>query len=135
MSTEEHSPKTILVAEDEAAILMLLRDLLEHAGYSVITAVDGEEALRKLGERRVDLAIADLAMSGMNGLQLLDKIRERNPDVVALLATSYTEDEIRCKIKQDIPEYVELLHKLDYPPKMLLQKVKKLLFPVSAATK
>lgn len=67
---------TVLVVDDEVAITILLREWLEPAGYEVITALDGMSAWQVFFARRPNLAIVDIMMPGMSGLELCRRIRE-----------------------------------------------------------
>ncbi|MCZ7567966.1 MAG: response regulator [Ardenticatenaceae bacterium] len=79
----------ILVADDDEAIRELLRDLLESEGYEVDTAVDGSEALRKLGQQTPALVVLDLMMPGMDGLAFIQKLQERRlRSAVSIIALS-----------------------------------------------
>lgn len=66
---------SILIAEDEPALLELLRDVLEEAGYEVAAARDGVEALEQLERRPFDLLLTDIRMPRVDGLELLARIR------------------------------------------------------------
>mgnify|MGYP000860501853 FL=1 len=81
----------ILVAEDEIDIRNLIKITLEDEGYSVITACDGIEALKKLKETPVDLAILDIMMPRLDGFNLLRKIRE-NSTIPVIFLTARTDD-------------------------------------------
>jgi DNA-binding response OmpR family regulator len=65
----------VLVADDDPDILSLVTLRLEKAGYCVMTASDGEEALQRVRERRPDLAIVDVRMPKMDGLEVIRRIR------------------------------------------------------------
>lgn len=67
-------PKTIITVDDSASIRQMVSFTLRTAGYEVIEAADGEQALERLSVP-VDLVITDLHMPGMNGIELLKKIR------------------------------------------------------------
>lgn len=67
--------KAVLVAEDSITARMLLKNILESAGYRVATAVDGMDALTQLRARRFDLVVSDVDMPMMNGFDLTAKIR------------------------------------------------------------
>ena len=60
----------ILVVDDELAILLMLEELLTDAGYAVLTARDGREALARLGEVRPDLIVCDVMLPRLDGRQL-----------------------------------------------------------------
>ncbi|MGZ8869179.1 MAG: sigma-54-dependent transcriptional regulator [Thermoanaerobaculia bacterium] len=79
---------TILIADDDAPFRAVLRDILEPKGHRVIEAVDGRDALERLGRMRVDLVIADQQMPRMTGIELLRAIREMAgpPPVIMLTA-------------------------------------------------
>lgn len=68
----------ILVVEDDPPILHLLRHILERAGFEVILAEDGSQALARLTETRPDLILCDMVMPGLDGYETLSAIR-RNP--------------------------------------------------------
>jgi DNA-binding response OmpR family regulator len=74
MSTDADK-RTILIAEDEPDIRDLVSFRLERAGYDVILAEDGQEALEMAIEHRPDLAILDVMMPRMDGLELTRRIR------------------------------------------------------------
>ena len=69
------SKKTILLVDDEPAILKVLAIKLKISGYEVVLASSGEEALGLLTAARPDLALLDVILPGMDGLELLRKVR------------------------------------------------------------
>ena len=74
----------ILIVDDDEAIVRLLQRLLEQSGYSVLTAQDGEEAV-KLLYPGISLVIADINMPHMGGLELLKVLRAQEPNIPFLL--------------------------------------------------
>lgn len=68
-------PKSILVAEDSITSRLLLRGLLESAGYRVVVAVDGEDAFAKLREDNFDLLVSDVEMPRLSGFDLAARVR------------------------------------------------------------
>jgi len=78
----------ILVADDEESMRWVLSKALRKKGYSVDLAADGNQALRQVREQSYDLAIFDIKMPGMNGLDLLDKARELRPDLLVVVMTA-----------------------------------------------
>lgn len=83
--------KTILIAEDDADIRAVLRLYLESEGFGVLEAPDGEKALALALERSPDAAILDVMMPGMDGFELVRRIRER-ADCPILFLTAKTEE-------------------------------------------
>ncbi|MCK5416753.1 response regulator [Candidatus Parcubacteria bacterium] len=68
--------KTILIAEDEAAMLKALSQKIENRGFKVSRASDGEEALSLIAENKFDLVMLDILMPKLDGLTVMKKIRE-----------------------------------------------------------
>jgi two-component system response regulator PilR (NtrC family) len=79
----------ILVVDDERAIRDLLSDAISDAGYEVLCASNGEEALSLVGQENIHIAICDIKMPGMNGIDLLRKIRDVSPETIVLMITAY----------------------------------------------
>src|SRR5690349_13203108 len=71
----ERPPISVLIVEDEPEILIMLRDVLEEAGFVVQTASDGNTALALLARVRVALVLTDLMMPGVTGVQLAHQVR------------------------------------------------------------
>jgi DNA-binding response OmpR family regulator len=82
----------VLVADDDADILSLVRLRLERSGYSVVSARNGAEALELARERRPDLAILDVAMPELTGLEVTQRLREEHLDVPVILLTARARD-------------------------------------------
>ena len=98
---EVHVPQgreTILVAEDEPMVRQLAAGLLDHLGYNVIEAADGQEALDIWNRRRseIDLVFTDIIMPRLNGPGLAERIRTACPNARLLFASGYTPDMIAC---------------------------------------
>jgi len=82
-------PVKILIVDDEVNLLQSLSDVLKRKGYSVATAQNGLEALGKLKERYFNIAIVDLKMPKMGGMELLEMIKERYPQTLVVILTGY----------------------------------------------
>jgi len=94
---QQTGQRSILVTEDSITSRMLLKNILEGAGYLVETAVDGVDALTKLKQKMVDLVVSDVDMPRMNGFVLTEKIRS-DPvfvDLPVILVTSLDSREDR----------------------------------------
>ena len=79
----------ILVVDDEQVLRDLANEVLSEEGYSVSLASSGQEALEQMKHKSFDLVIADLKMPGMDGMELLKRIKENDKDVQVILLTSY----------------------------------------------
>jgi DNA-binding NtrC family response regulator len=79
----------VLIIDDEAAIRESLETLLELEGYTVEMASDGHRGLAMLDQTSYDLVLLDLALPGMNGIELIPRIHERQPQVPVIMITAY----------------------------------------------
>ncbi|MBL0730173.1 response regulator [Rhizobacter sp. J219] len=86
--------KKILLVDDSKTELHFLSELLTKRGYSVRTAEDGEDAMRRLGEDKPDLILMDVVMPGQNGFQLTRAITRdpRFTDVPVIMCTSKNQE-------------------------------------------
>ena len=86
--------ETVLVAEDDAGVRSLARQILEGAGYTVIEATSGDEAIARFSENRdrIALVVLDVVMPNKNGKEAYDAIRKQAPAVRALFTSGYTGD-------------------------------------------
>src|SRR5512137_1594018 len=78
----------ILVADDEESMRWVLSKALKRKGFSVDLAIDGRQALSMIQENSYDLAILDIKMPGISGLDLLDKVRELKNDLLVVIMTA-----------------------------------------------
>jgi len=88
-SSRDDSAGSVLIIDDEAAIRESLQALLELEGYRAETAEDGEEGLARMAEQPFDLVLLDLALPGRNGLEILQDIRDRDPQLAVIMITAY----------------------------------------------
>jgi CheY-like chemotaxis protein len=82
----------ILVVDDEAMVRDAIKRLLEHGGHVVVAADSGPAALSILEHRKFDVIITDFSMPGMQGDQLVSRIREQWPDQRIIMATAFVEE-------------------------------------------
>jgi two-component system nitrogen regulation response regulator GlnG len=82
------SINNILVADDEESMRWVLSKALKKKGFNVDLARDGEEALRHIKQHSYDLAILDIKMPGLSGLELLDRVRELKSDLLVVIMTA-----------------------------------------------
>jgi len=79
----------ILVVDDDKRIQLLYRAELEEEGYEVFVADSGEDALRQFDEVKPDLVTLDILMPDMDGIQVLRKMKEKNPQLPIIMSTAY----------------------------------------------
>ncbi len=89
--------RCILIAEDDTAIRLALADTLTGAGYAVLQAADGKEALGLLLTRPVDLALLDVNMPGVNGFKLLKIMSKECPGIPSIILTAHGEESERVR--------------------------------------
>ncbi len=84
----ETSGCTILVVDDENEALVLMKELFEQNGYRTLTANDGEIALQMVEDEQPDIIVSDIVMPNMDGMTLLKKVKETNPDIAVIMVTA-----------------------------------------------
>ncbi|MGQ9925519.1 MAG: response regulator transcription factor [Chloroflexaceae bacterium] len=82
-------PAQVLVVDDEQNIRLTLSALLSRAGYVVTTAATGEEAVALFDRQSFDLMLVDLQMPGINGIQVVEALRQRNLDTMVIVLTGH----------------------------------------------
>jgi signal transduction histidine kinase/DNA-binding response OmpR family regulator len=115
--------ETVLIAEDDASLRKLFRSILQRAGYTVIEAVDGEDAVRKFmkNKDRINLLLFDIIMPKMNGKEAYDAIRQIEPNIKAIFASGYAPGIIRQKAVGE--EELPIIFK-PMSPRELLKKMR-----------
>ena len=98
--------QAIMVVEDEPSIALVLKAYLEHAGYRVIIAADGEEALQKFSETKPLLVLLDLMLPGRDGLAVLDEIRKLSSCPVIMVTARGTIEDRLHGFKQGADDYI-----------------------------
>ncbi|MBS1239032.1 MAG: two component system response regulator, sigma54-specific [Deltaproteobacteria bacterium] len=81
--------ETILIVDDEKNYLLVLSAVLEEEGYEVLTALSGLEALETQKSSDVDLVLTDMKMPGMDGIELLERIKAYDPDLPVIMMTAH----------------------------------------------
>jgi YesN/AraC family two-component response regulator len=80
---------TVLVVDDDQLVLELLQEYLKDEEYQVLTAGSGEEGISKIHSVRVDIALVDYKMPGMDGLETIEQMTESDPETVTILMTGF----------------------------------------------
>ncbi|HNV68914.1 MAG TPA: LytS/YhcK type 5TM receptor domain-containing protein [Candidatus Ozemobacteraceae bacterium] len=103
------SPRpTILFADDEESLRDIAQVTLQRLGYQVLLARTGQEAidLYKTHRQEVRVTILDLSMPGMDGIQTLDELRHLDPNALVIIASGYSEEDIRDRFVSQAPSAV-----------------------------
>jgi DNA-binding response OmpR family regulator len=119
-------PKKILVTEDSPTMLAMMKDIVEGAGYSVVTAVDGQEALDKAKKERPDLVILDLMLPKVDGYKVCAMLKFdknfHNTPVIILTARAGEADK---KMGEEVCANAYITKPVE--PNTLIAKIKELI--------
>lgn len=126
VTTPAGGTETILVAEDDEMVRMLTKTILETAGYRVIEAVNGRNAVQQFMDHRdeIDLLLLDMIMPRMNGKDAYNEIRAVKPRVRAIFTSGYTAD--MAYLSEVLSDGIECITK-PVRPSDLLKKVREIL--------
>lgn len=109
-----HNDSNILIVDDEPGMREFLEIMLQKDGYSVDTAADGSEAIDKIEESLFDLAIVDIQMPVLNGIEVLKKFNEKSPDTTVIMITAYASHETAIEaMKLGAYDYITKPFKID----------------------
>jgi DNA-binding NtrC family response regulator len=98
----------ILVIDDEKSIRSTLKDILEHEGFSIELASNGQEALEKFSKSQFDAVLCDIKMPGMDGIEVLEKIQDIANDVPVIMISGHgTIDTAVEAIKKGAFDFIE----------------------------
>ncbi len=104
MKTDQYK---ILIVDDERDICKALEFLLSREGYKVITSYSGQDALRKIETEEFDLIITDLKMEGIDGMQVLERSLNINPNLIAIIMTAFASVESAVEaMKKGASDYI-----------------------------
>ncbi|MBI3085635.1 MAG: response regulator [candidate division NC10 bacterium] len=114
----------VLVVDDEPDAVELLQEFLTAKGYDVLTASDGEEALRQVKEHRPHLILLDVRMPKLNGMEVLKRVREIDHEVGVIMVTAVNEEETgREALKLGAFDYITKPLDLQYLERSLWYKI------------
>jgi DNA-binding response OmpR family regulator len=116
----------VLIVDDDPMMAKTLSDILRFKGYATRTARSGQEALEQCSRCAFDCVISDVKMPGMNGVDLCRRLKRSTPEMVVVLMTAYSEDELVHKGRTEgaadvltkpirIDEMLAFLHTLEEP--------------------
>src|SRR5262245_27957631 len=115
--------QTILVVDDEPKIATLARDYLEHAGFAVVTAGDGQAALTTVRQRRPDLVVLDLGLPGLDGLEVTRELRRDSAIPIVMLTARDDELDKLLGLELGADDYLTK----PFSPRELVARVKAVL--------
>jgi len=98
--------KRVLVIEDEPETVFLLKHILRSAGYNVLGAYSGKEALKKFSEVKPNLVLLDLMMSGMDGWETYQYLRQMSDVPVMIISAIANKDEIVRALRSGVDDYL-----------------------------
>ncbi len=116
--------ETILVVDDEPALLKFLSELLSEKGYNVLCAERADQALKIMEKESIDLMISDVIMPEMDGYQLASITQEKHPNIKIQMVSGFTDDS-QLAIK-DKSLHENLLHK-PYQAQLVFKRIRSLL--------
>jgi len=104
----QEGKQTILLVDDEEDIRDVLRIALSNSGYDVLTAKDGDEALRIFSETRPPIVLTDIKMPGMiDGIELLQRIKRENPDTEVVMITGHGDMDLAIQsLKNEATDFI-----------------------------
>src|SRR5213082_195553 len=116
--------KSILVVDDEKPQRDILQEILTSAGYDVTSAASGEAAMKFARERSFDLALSDLKMTGMDGIELLQQLLALDSSIIVILLTAHgTIDSAKDALRRGAFDYLQK----PFDRERLLQTIKRAL--------
>jgi two-component system OmpR family response regulator len=99
--------KRILVADDEASVVKVLKDRFTHWGYEVETASDGEQTLKKVASFKPHLILLDVRMPKINGIEVAARTKKKYPHIgILVLTASQSEDTVKVCLKKGADGYM-----------------------------
>jgi DNA-binding NtrC family response regulator len=107
MKTADDARTSILVVDDEAVVRESLGDWFREDGYDVEVAESGSQALQKAAEKQYDIALLDIKMPSMDGLELQARLREACPELATVMMTAYASVETAVRaLKEGADDYI-----------------------------
>jgi CheY-like chemotaxis protein len=122
--------RKVLVVDDDPVVCKSFDRILSGKGYAVITAENGEEALRKLNEEKYDVVYTDIRMPGMNGLEVAEQLKAKQPWTPVVIITGYGTEAAEARAKA--AGVSSFLHK-PLSPEMIEDSARDALAPAAVA--
>ncbi len=97
MDIEEQKVAKILIVDDEEGLRQSLAEILELEGLQVTQALNGYDAVEKVKEKQYDVALIDIKMPGINGIETLNRVISLQPEIKAIMMTGHPVGDIQEK--------------------------------------
>jgi len=118
----------LLLVDDEKGITDSLESFFQNRGFTVYTADGGEKALEIVKKDKPDIVFLDIRMRGMNGLEVLERIKKIDSKIKVIMLTIHEEKEIMDKAKAlGADEYITKPFRVDYLEEVVVKKVQELM--------
>lgn len=107
---------TVLIAEDEERMVQLLKKVLPQAGYQILAATDGEQAIDLYQHHKddIDIVLVDLGLPKASGSEVIRVLKEQNPLVTIIVATGYLEPELKSDLlRAGVKDYVQKPYRIN----------------------
>ena len=125
----------LLIVDDEKEICEFLKEFFEERSYRVVTANSGQDALEKVRSEKPSLILLDMKMPGMDGLEVLKRIKKTSPEVKVIMVTAVgTQDKINEALHLGADNYITKPLSLDYLEDDVKKKVAQVLMGESTRT-
>lgn len=103
------NPAVILLVEDESIVREVTREVLKHAGYTVLDSSGATEALHLACQHpgRIDVLLTDVVMPGMNGADLACRLQSMQPDLITIFMSGYAQNEVAQTISRTAAIHIQ----------------------------
>ena len=123
-TAREPAAPTVLVCEDDRQLLMLIDFMLGDAGYDVVLASNGEEALQLAADvGAIDVLVTDLGMPSLSGPDLIEQLQAKNPGLPVIVISGYPPGGIPGKVKPNADAFLQK----PFDPTVLVDTIERLL--------
>ena len=118
--------KTIIIIDDDKFILNVFSRILQKQGYNVDVVETGQETLEKINEKKYDLALIDVNLPDINGIDLVSKLNSINPDLIKIVITGFPSiEDATSAMDQGVIAYLVKPVKSEELIELIAKKLKK----------
>ena len=118
--------KTIIIVDDDKFILNVFSRILQKQGYNVDVVETGQETLEKINEKKYDLALIDVNLPDINGIDLVSKLNSINPDLIKIVITGFPSiEDATSAMDQGVIAYLVKPVKSEELIELIAKKLKK----------